>query len=231
MCLDLCVCKELDKERSFDSSWICGRCSEISTLEFSECSTCGYPRDDCDICFSGGAAGSDVFFGNLAAKMGHDVKHFTFAGPGGYNGPHKVVLSEEKLKAADTEVRKAASLLRKNFPVNATTLNLLRRDWYQIRDTERVYGIVERKNENSTIADFLIGGTGWTVSMAILRNPQVAEIYLFDQAVGKNWWKFEDNNFVEVDRGRIPQPYGRYSGIGTRNLNDEGKTAIEELYE
>src|SRR5687768_14520855 len=92
------------------------------------------------ICYSGGASGSDKFWGRLAAVAGHEVCHYSFAGHGGPGG--SVKLTQEQLEQADPHLLKANETLGRRFPTYKHFVdNLLRRNWWQIKDTDAVYGI------------------------------------------------------------------------------------------
>jgi hypothetical protein len=67
------------------------------------------------------------------------------------------------------------------------------------------------------------GGTGYAVAMAILHGKPV---YVFDQERNK-WFKNIDGKWYESD---IPVLTENFAGIGTRNLNNNGKKAIEDAY-
>ena len=70
------------------------------------------------------------------------------------------------------------------------------------------------------------GGTGWACREAIDNNKPV---YVFDQ--NKNsWYKYSyiNNKFEKIDY--IPTLTEKFAGIGTRELNENGRNAIIELY-
>ena len=82
------------------------------------------------------------------------------------------------------------------------------------------------------------GGTGWAVELATQR--KMDEIYVFDQ-VQCGWYRpiyiavppgktTPGRTRVLWERTDVPKAHGRYAGIGTRNLTDDGRKAIQELY-
>ena len=97
---------------------------------------------------------------------------------------------------------------------------MLRRNYFQIRHTERVYavaGIADRSAE---------GGTGYAVTMFLARHDfRPCECYVFDQDLDQ-WFAWK-GSWEEIETP--PVPHGVWAGIGTRKLADNGKTAIREL--
>ena len=184
-----------------------------------------------NICYSGGAVGADSLFGELAAKAGHKVIHWAFAEQGS-KVPKETLnrLPYGLLIKADPWLKRTNVILKRTFPTRSVyTNNLLRRNYFQVKTTERVYAIT-RLDENNGIPQ---GGTGWAIVMGILL--KVPEIYVFDPDA--NFWnKFDNFNsrFNQITWEAIsspPLPYGRYTGIGNIDLTESGINAIRGLYE
>jgi hypothetical protein len=181
------------------------------------------------ICFSGGARGADSLFGELAARHKHAVVHFSF---NGHNSdcPRDtiLILSDEELAKADELLVLCARKLGRTFPSkNDYVNNLLRRNYYQVNQTERVYAVAPLDKTGQ-----VVGGTAWAVQMAIQRG--IKEIYLFD-CFADRWYTYDimaewDDFWKPTDYLNIPRPHGFYAGIGTRELPDAGIQAIEGLY-
>ena len=127
---------------------------------------------------SGGADGADLVWGAEARRHGHKVLHFSFAG-------HRtqapldelIILSDDDLRRADPYLAKASARLKRRWPpASQYAANLLRRDWYQVKDAERVYAVA-RLQDNRQIE----GGTAWTVTLFIDRHDgRPCEAYLFE---------------------------------------------------
>lgn len=179
---------------------------------------------------SGGCVGADYEFGINAEKAGHITNHYSFHG---HKTPCKsgvVILPQHILNMADVHLEGANRWLKRKFPSKWVYVdNLLRRNYYQISHTERIYAVSKLGKR-----DYVDGGTGWTVMMGILAG--VKEIYLFD--VDKNHWlKFQGFDqrapkyiWNDIDTKDIPAPFGRYTGIGMHDLPENGRKAIGELY-
>ena len=72
--------------------------------------------------------------------------------------------------------------------------------------------------------DTVKGGTGWGVELAKLFNRPVS---VYDQE-RKGWFSWKDNGWVSETPVIIDKTF---AGTGTRNLRDEGRGAICELFE
>jgi|SRR5271157_1017516 len=185
-------------------------------------------EDNKNICYSGGCAGADELFGNCAKEVGHDVIHYVFRGMK-TNCKELSYLNDLQLLQADICLKKANKYLKRTFPCKSVYVNnLLRRNYYQIMNVERIYAI-SSLNSNG----YVEGGTGWTVTMGILEN--VPEVYLFD--IKKNHWFTHEVSFSNpiclwypILIKDIPFPSGNYAGIGKHDLPENGINAIRELY-
>ena len=172
--------------------------------------------------FSGGANGSDLYWQNLSAKFGVRVKAFSFEAHGKRNSA-RVVLTEEQLKQADEYLHKANITLKRHFPTTKNFVNnLLRRNWYQIKNTNGVFAV----GKLSTSRSIVEGGTGWAVQMAIdARKP----VYVFD-TMSNSWQRYEygQKKFIFC---KVPRLTLNFTGIGTRALSEKGKAAIDKTFE
>lgn len=125
---------------------------------------------------------------------------------------------------------KPTRYLKRTFPCGSVYVNnLLRRNYYQIEDTNCIYAISSLTQNECRV---VTGGTGWAVTMGILK--KVPEIYLFD--VNKNHWLYYAHSYCDpylwhdIKKKNIPLPSGKYTGIGKHDLPENGANAIRELY-
>jgi hypothetical protein len=177
-----------------------------------------------DICLSGGAEGADLQWGMCAGMIGHMVVHFSFSGHrSAAPEAELVVLTPEQLEAADGPCKAASKGIKRWFPPKSLFVkNLLRRNWYQVKDAERVYAVASFED------GIVTGGTSWAVQMFIDRfDGEACEAYVFDQITGA-WfmWAGEDGWLAVTD---VPKPHGVWAGIGSRKLLPNGKQAIRTL--
>ena len=168
-----------------------------------------------NVCYSGGAKGSDLLWGELATLHGHDVVHYSFTGHRTDAPLDKVVLlSDDELQQADFLLADVNRTLKRKFPTTSDhTNNLLRRNFYQIKDAELVYAISWLLDDGT-----VQGGTGWAVEMAWLKDVPV---FLYCQEA-KEWfcsspWQPRTWDHVLY----VPPLSGRYAGIGSRKLLPE----------
>ena len=181
-----------------------------------------------NICTSGGAAGSDLLWGDLALKMSHQLYHISFLN-------HRIDLSSSQatekhiyrlcnatLSMADPYVMVANKSLNRKFPTSSELVNnLLRRNWFQIRKANSLYAIGPLKGK---IVD---GGTGWAVQMFLDKFMEKKECYVLN-TLDLKWYEFNNESFQLIKKP--PAPQGRWAGVGSRNINDTIRQMIFNLY-
>ena len=184
---------------------------------------------------SGGAIGSDTAWDEIGREFGM------------VNNKHYWTL--EKTPNGNTEISRldyeegrfeSARAAKRNFGYQYAAMkdSRLIRNWSQVKHSDAVFAIgtiaqvgekVFPKQSNDTrlaTNPTVTGGTGYAVGMAINHNKPV---YVFDQ--NKNqWytWNKEQNNFIETDTPTLTK---NFAGIGTREINENGKQAIRNVYE
>lgn len=165
---------------------------------------------------SGGAIGSDSYWGKVGEKYGVTSKHYYAENSKTPNG--NTIVSKKDLLEADQHLKKANETLKRKFPTSKDYVNnLLRRNWQQVKNSDAVFAV-------STIKDNIVeGGTGWAVQMAIDNGKPV---YVFDQNTNM-WYKYINKTWVKIDTPILTK---NFAGVGTRNLSEEGKKAIEDVY-
>jgi hypothetical protein len=175
-----------------------------------------------NICLSGGAEGADMQFGMCAGFAGHNVIHFHFKGHKSSAPKDELAeLSKEQLLAADPHVQQANLTLKRRFPTSKDFVNnLLRRNWYQVESSERCYAVATIKN------GVVQGGTSWATQMFMDKyDGGACECYVYCQEAGA-WHKWE--GFWKII-DEPPVPHGVWTGIGSRELKDNGKKAVRKL--
>jgi len=175
-----------------------------------------------DVCLSGGAPGADLAWGAAARRLGHTVVHFSFSGHRTRARPdERVVLNAAELSEADEPLRRVARTLGRRFSANGGyRASLLRRNWFQVRDSARLYAVSSLDSRGN-----VRGGTGWTVALFLVR---AREAYLFDQR-RMHWFAWRGAKAGWRPIARPPAPHGRWTGIGTRRLSRAGRRAIRDL--
>lgn len=162
--------------------------------------------------YSGGALGADSLFQAKGANSFNKVEVFR---------PETIkTLDPNKIQKIDNTLQQVSKTLNKNMPTNEYVLNLQRRNYLIVENADTVYAV--GKLDSPTLVS---GGTGWGVETSKLLNKK---INFFDQIEGKWYnWDYNTKSFVEIPAPVLGKE--NIAGIGTRELNDKGKQAIENL--
>lgn len=171
------------------------------------------PNQDKYVNHSGGAVGSDSYWDAIGEKYGVVSERYYY-GNKTPNGNHQI--TQEQFEEGKEHVLKANETLHR---IPDAYMNLLSRNYAQVKNADAIFAVGHLKNG---IVD---GGTGWAVQMAIDDNKPV---YVYDQ-VRKQWFS-NINSQWQVFSG-IPKLTKNFVGIGTRELNQDGKDAIKQVYE
>lgn len=176
-----------------------------------------YETNSVYINHSGGAIGSDTLWDQIGEQFGVISKHYYAEGQNTPNG--NTPLTRQQLSEADLHLIEANSKLNRRFPTsNDYVNNLLRRNWFQVKNADAIFAIGTIAN-NGTVN----GGTGWAVQMAIDNNK---DVYVFDQSRLK-WYRNRNNKWSETT---TPKLTPNFAGIGTREITQEGIQAIKNVY-
>jgi hypothetical protein len=178
-------------------------------------------KEEC-VLYSGGAAGAEAEFGAQAEAHGIEEVNFTFEGHA-IGRPRGVrVLSREELARGDVSLSYVSRLMNRSYTDAPTIRKVLQTIWYQVNSGQEIY-VVGAVLPDGTVK----GGTGWGAEFAKLCNKP---IFVFDQ--GRNaWLTWKDEKWVAPPGGqeiRIGNP--RFTGTGTRFLEENGRKAIRELF-
>ena len=180
------------------------------------------------VCLSGGAIGADTEFTNAAINLAaHKVVNFSFAGHNTLVPRHTIrTLTAIELLEGEEVVKIAAKYLQRNWnDYSGNPRKLILRNFWQVRETDVVYAIADIK-KNGRVA----GGTGWAVTMSIHLN--VPDIYVFSDGKWYRWFGLNDPYTGNWGRSIPPKPeLGTYTGIGSREINEQAVKAIRSLYE
>ena len=162
---------------------------------------------------SGGAIGADSAWDTIGREFGvvnHNHYYYGSKTPKG-----NIELTKDELNEGIAEMTKAAAVLGKN-PQKASTVNLLARNWFQVKNSDQVVAIAPIANNMK----FVEGGTGWAVAMAQANNKETHVFNLNDNS----WYTWNGTEFVASE---IPVLSKNFAGIGSRQ--DNGKMTEESL--
>ena len=174
------------------------------------------------ILFSGGAPGAEAEFGACAERAGIEEVNFTFDG-------HKIVrkrgvrvLNHEELENGDVSLEYVSRLMNRRYTDAPTIRKVLQTLWYQVNSGQEIY-VVGHILQDETVR----GGTGWGAEFAKLCNKP---LHVFDQEKDR-WFTWTGTSWSPrptADPPSITHPH--FTGTGTRQLQGNGKRAIEELF-
>ena len=166
--------------------------------------------------FSGEAEGADLYWRGIANQYGIKGEDFTVNS-----------LNKDNRAEATEKVEQANKTLNRVFPMKPNKKrtqkqadyanNLVLRDWLQVKNADSIIAIGRLKN------GIVEGGTGWAVQMAINEGKPV---YVFSQNNGK-WYRNINGKWESTD---VPTLTPNFAGIGTKELNEEGKQAIVNVF-
>jgi len=179
-------------------------------------------KEDC-ILFSGGIKGAKEEFGINAERFGMEEVNFTFEGHAIVRKRGIRVLTQDELKNGDVSLEYISKLMNRRYTKTLIIRKVLQSIWYQINSGSEIYVIGEIL-EDKTVK----GGTGWGAEFAKLCNKP---LYVFDQK-RNSWFSWNKTDWLECKREDEPvisQP--RFTGTGTRYLEENGKKAVAGLFE
>lgn len=197
---------------------------------------------------SGAAIGADAVFHEMAKKHKHGIRNFVAYNQKAYVPENVVRLSEAQLKLAHPFLMSATINLGRNASTNAYVQNLLRRSYYQVKDSSAVFAITDFEFKScgtckpSSENVWIRGGTAYACQMfANMHKHQsgakvAIPLYVYSQS-DKKWFQCHVQDVLlgwkeMSDAPQLPNNAGDvYTGIGSRELTSDGKMAIVKLYE
>jgi hypothetical protein len=175
------------------------------------------------ILFSGGAKGAETEFGANAERFGIEEVNFSFEGHNIVRQRGLRVLNHEELKIGDVSLEYVSQLMNRRYTESPILRKILQSIWYQINSGQEIYVIGEILADNT-----VKGGTGWGAEFAKLCNKP---LYVFDQARDA-WFRWNEKGWVDCGKKEEPViSHIHFAGVGTRFLKENGKKAIEELFD
>ena len=187
--------------------------------------------------YSGAAIGTDKYFEQEFIKQGGRQVNFVVDNL-------KALTAEQNKEVEDAYLKAVKDLGR--MPLSYDWLNpdkivndkkvyysggLVRRDYLQAKSADSIFaistiiepGMKDKKGYvNKTNQQKVEGGTGYGVQMGINLGKIV---YVFDQ-LKNQWFVWNNDKFIET---QIPMLTKKFAGIGTREINENGKKAIRDV--
>jgi hypothetical protein len=175
------------------------------------------------ILFSGGAPGAEAAFGACAERHGIEEVNFTFDGHRIDRSRGVRVLNHEELLAGDVSLEYVSRLMHRRYTEGPTLRKILQTLWYQVNNGQEIY-VIGTIQEDDTVR----GGTGWGAEFAKLCNKP---LYVFDQSRDR-WCRWTGSAWESLGASDAPVvTHPHFTGTGTRTMEENGKKAIEGLFD
>jgi hypothetical protein len=172
------------------------------------------------ILFSGGTRGSEAEFGVQAERLDIEEVNFSFPDHPTVRTRGRRELTEAELQKGDMSLSYISGLMNRTYSETPAIRKILQTIWYQISNGLEIY-VIGRIEPDDTVK----GGTGWGAELAKL---SYKPLFVFDQQRDA-WFAWQRDHWKEADAPRIQQT--RFTGTGTRFLEENGKKAIAGLFQ
>ncbi len=169
--------------------------------------------------YSGGLKGAETAFGEAAEKWSVKEVNFTFSGQKTNRQKNAVVLSDDDLKRGDISMELVSKMMNRTYYETEKIRKVLQTIFHMVNKGHQVF-VIGTILEDNTVK----GGTGWAVELAKLFNRPLS---VYDQAKN-NWYSWKQGAWIQ-DTPMIE--HETFVGSGTRNLSENGRKAIDRLFE
>ena len=173
---------------------------------------------DC-ILYSGGAAGTEAYFGKIAKEYGLQEVNYSFEGHQIERTRGVRVLTNEELALKDVSLSYVSRIMNRQYTRAPLFRKVLQTICWQVSSGQEIFVVGGILPDNTAK-----GGTGWGAEFAKICNKP---LWLFDQE--KNQW-FHWDQEVWVPYSEPVISVNHFTATGTRFLEENGKAAIEALF-
>ncbi len=169
--------------------------------------------------YSGGAAGAEMLFGEMAERYGLEEVNYSFEGHQIERKRGVHVLSSEELALKDVSLTYVSRLMNRQYTHAPLFRKVLQSICWQVSSGGEVFVVGSIMPDNT-----VKGGTGWGAEFAKICNKP---LWVFDQE--KNaWFRWEKDQWTREAEPRITSE--RFTATGTRFPEDSSRKAVEELF-
>jgi hypothetical protein len=169
--------------------------------------------------YSGGHKGAEFEFGRLAEIWGIQEVNFSFDGHNIERTRGVRVLGPKELDKGDVSLEIVSTRMNRKYSNVEKIRKVIQSIFHMVNNGYQVIAVGWIQPD-----DTVKGGTGWGVELAKLFNRPLS---VYDQE-RKRWFSWKDNHWV----AETPTVTDKtFVGTGTRNLTDEGRRAIHDLFE
>ena len=168
--------------------------------------------------YSGGHRGAEEEFGKLAEKFGIKEVNFSFDGHNLQREAGVWVLSPEELKKGDISMDIVSARMGRSFSKADKIRKVIQSIFHMVNNGYQIFVVGWILPDNT-----VKGGTGWGVELGKLFNRP---LFVYEQD-RKAWFSWIDNAWQMV----TPViSHKTFAGTGTRNLTEDAKQALEDLF-
>ncbi|MDL2268229.1 hypothetical protein LJC46_09670 [Desulfovibrio sp. OttesenSCG-928-G15] len=175
------------------------------------------PQDS--ILFSGGAAGTEAYFGSIAEQYGLQEVNYSFEGHQIERTRGVRFLTSEELALKDVSLTYVSRIMNRQYTRAPLFRKVLQSICWQVSSGQEVFVVGGILPDNTAK-----GGTGWGAEFAKICNKP---LWLFDQE--KSQWFRWDSEVWTPDAEPVISAE-RFTATGTRFLEENGKEAIAALF-
>lgn len=171
------------------------------------------------ILYSGGAAGTEQFFGALAESWGIEEVNFSFEGHQIERSRGIRVLTNDELALKDVSLTYVSKLMNREYTRAPLFRKVLQSICWQVSMGNQIIVVGAIQPDNT-----VKGGTGWGAEFAKICNKP---LIVFDQP-RSTWFEWRKEAWAEIQNPVIVHEH--FTATGTRFLEDNGRIAIQDLF-
>ena len=171
------------------------------------------------VLFSGGAVGTEQFFGAQAEAWGIEEVNYSFEGHQIKRKRGVRILTSEELALKDVSLTYVSRLMGREFTRAPLYRKVLQSNCWQVSSGQEVIVVGSIQPDNT-----VKGGTGWGAEFSKICNKP---LMVFDQE-RDGWFVWENDAWLEKERPVIS--HSRFTATGTRFLEPNGRKAIADLF-
>ena len=171
------------------------------------------------VLYSGGAAGTEQFFGALAESWGIEEVNYSFEGHQIERSRGVRGLTSEELALKDVSLTYVSKLMNREYTRAPLFRKVLQSICWQVSSGDEVLVVGAIQLDNT-----VKGGTGWGAEFAKICNKP---LHVFDQP--QNAWFFWNQDAWEKVENPVIE-HTHFAATGTRFLENNGRIAIQDLF-
>lgn len=169
--------------------------------------------------YHGGHKGAEAEFGRAAEKWGLTETTYSFEGHQMERARNVEVLDEAKLAEGMVSLDFVFQRMGRRFVQGKGLRRVIQSMFHVVLASHELFAVGWIQDDGT-----VKGGTGWGVELAKLFNRKA---HVYDQEK-RRWFTWHDGRWDPSDP-RLPER--AFSATGTRNLTDDGRQAIHDLFQ